>query len=185
MNDVVVQNRMEPRDGRLVLGSGASYQLLYVVPTDHPSMPLATLTKIRDLLARGATVVWAGPLPKQCPGLSGGPECDAQFKRVAEELWADKRLVKLPQERPLAAGAAGRPEAPSRPAGRQLTMPPLRFVHRRTADAEIFFVVNRATWAVDTPGYLPREGAPGRVLAARERSNPPGLPARRSPRARG
>jgi hypothetical protein len=37
------------------------------------------------------------------------------------------------------------------PAWRIAGNPPLRFVHRQTRDADIFFAVNRATWPVDTP----------------------------------
>ncbi len=155
--DDIVQNRMRVSDGRLVLGSEASYQMLYVVPSKQPSMPLATLTKIRDLLNRGATVAWAGPRPDTCPGLTGYPKCDAQFKAVADELWANQRLVKLEKDDrsqlvPLVAKSKGPP------CWKTINNAPLRFVHRRTAGADIFFVVNRATWAVDTPVTFRVEG---------------------------
>jgi hypothetical protein len=42
-------------------------------------------------------------------------------------------------------------KSPDAPAWKTVGDAPLRFVHRRTEHADVFFVVNRATWAVDIP----------------------------------
>lgn len=155
--DDLVQNHMSVRGGRIELRSGATYGLLYVVPTEHPSMPLATLAKIAQLVRLGAKVVWAGPPPERCPGLSAYPQCDAQFRQVAKELFADPRLVKIAaDDRSQLVPLVERSLCP--PAWLVEGDPPLRFVHRRTTEADIFFVVNRAKTDVDCPVWFRIEG---------------------------
>ncbi len=148
--DDVIQKHMQVRDGRIVLDSGATYGVLYVIPTPHPTMPLATLAKIRDLLREGATVVWAGDPPSRCPGLTDYPRCDERLRAIAKALWEDDRLVRLPGHdyarlEPIVA------ESATVPCWRIKKEAPLRFVHRRTDKEDIFFVVNRAGRPVETP----------------------------------
>jgi hypothetical protein len=150
VGDHLVQNHMQVRDGRIVLDSGASYQLLYVIPTPRHTMPLATLSKIRDLARDGATVVWAGRPPRQCPGLSGYPDCDAELRSIAKDLWQSGSLITLPQH-DYARLVPILEASPHPPAWQIAGDPPLRLVHRRTPEADVFFVVNRATWPVDVP----------------------------------
>jgi hypothetical protein len=150
VGDDLVQDHMHVRDGRVVLDSGASYPVLYVIPTPPGTMPLATLAKIRDLARDGATVVWAGDPPKRCPGLTGYPQCDVQLRAIADDLWQSGRLITLPKHDD--ARLAPILEAgPDPPAWQFPDQAPLRLVHRRTRRADVFFVVNRATWAVDVP----------------------------------
>ncbi len=150
VNDDLVQNRMQVRDGQIVLDSGASYQILYVVPTKPSTMPLATLAKIKEFAEQGATVAWAGDRPTRCPSLKNYPQCDGQLRTVADELWQSGRLKTFPQHDyvqlvPILESSA------HPPAWRITGNPPLRFVHRQTREADIFYMVNRATWPVDTP----------------------------------
>ena len=91
----VVLTRMTVRDGRLVLPDGMSYRLL-VLP-DSPTMTLALLGKIKDLVEAGATVV--GPRPVRSPGLSGYPACDESVQRLAGELWGDCDGQKVKEHR--------------------------------------------------------------------------------------
>ncbi len=62
-----------------------SYRVL-VLPQRETMTP-SLLRKIKELVAAGATVV--GPPPRQSPGLSGYPGCDAEVRRLADELWGD------------------------------------------------------------------------------------------------
>jgi hypothetical protein len=150
VGDDLVQNQMQVRDGQIVLDSGATYQLLYVIPTPRDTMPLATLAKIGDLARDGATVVWAGRPPRQCSGLTGYPDCDAELRAIAKDLWQSERLITLP-EHDYARLVPILEASPHPPAWQITGNPPLRFVHRRTPEADIFFVVNRATWPVEEP----------------------------------
>ena len=150
VGDDLVQNQMSVRDGRIVLTSGASYQVLCILPTPRPTMPLATLCKIRDLIHQGATVVWLGELPDRCPGLTGYPQCDAQFKAVIKQLKDSGQFTSLP-EQDYASLVPIVEKSLNPPAWRIDDDAPLRFVHRQTDGADIFFVVNRGEQQVETP----------------------------------
>jgi hypothetical protein len=81
----LVLNQMTVSDGRLVLPSGMSYRLL-VLPSGR-SMTPELLTKIRELIRAGATVV--GPPPIASPSLAHYPGCDREVQRIAAEVWGD------------------------------------------------------------------------------------------------
>jgi hypothetical protein len=70
--------------GRIVLASGANYAVLVLPPNDANLTP-ATLQHIRELVRAGATVV--GPRPQHSPSLTDYPKCDAQVKKLADEMW--------------------------------------------------------------------------------------------------
>jgi hypothetical protein len=157
VNDELVQQQMTVRDGRIALRSGASYEILCIDPTPRPTMPTATLARIRDLIRQGATVVWTTEPPAAAPGLTDYPRCDAEFKAILQELRDAGQLHVLPSADyanliPLVAKcphpAAWQVEADS----------PLRFVHRRTANSDFFFVVNGSDTPVDTPVTFRIEG---------------------------
>ncbi len=94
----VVLTRMQVKDGRLLLPDGMSYRLLVLPQVD--TMTPALLRKIRDLVRAGATVL--GPPPQKSPSLADYPQCDAEVRLLAEELW-DSLVV------PASAGALGQP----------------------------------------------------------------------------
>jgi hypothetical protein len=85
VNAEVLLERLSVRDGRLVLPDGMSYRVL-VLP-NRLTMSLPVLRQIKSLVEQGATVV--GPRPIRAPGLAGYPECDAEVRSVAAELWGD------------------------------------------------------------------------------------------------
>jgi len=157
VNDDLVGG-MRFKDGRVVLNSGAAYQMLYVSPPVLSSagigrsptpiaearvdMPPETLARINALLNAGATVVWAGGPPARCPSLKGDPECDASYAAAVKELWGHPRLVKL-ERGDNAKLEAILEKSPEPPAWHFNDNVPLRVVHRRTMEADIFFVVHR------------------------------------------
>lgn len=143
INDDLIQNHMRTENGQVVLRSGASYPVLYIQSPESGMMPLATVRKIRDLLRDGATVVWAGPAPTKCPTLTDYPRCDEQLTSVVAELFADARLITFPKH-DLAGLAPIVENSAAPPAWKTSGDEPIRFVHRRTSDAEILFLVNCA-----------------------------------------
>lgn len=91
----VVISKMSVSDGRLVLPDGMSYRVL-VLP-ERETMTPALLHKIRELVEAGATVV--GPRVLKSPSLSGYPDCDAEVKKLADELWGDSDGIRVTEHR--------------------------------------------------------------------------------------
>lgn len=147
----VVLTRMEVKDGRLVLPDGMSYRLL--VLSDARAMTPALVRKIKELAQAGATVV--GPRPLRSPSLTGYPGCDAEVRRLADEVWAncdgqsvrEHRLGRgrvvwgLAPEKVLTQSGVG-PDFTSRAR--------LRSIHRRLDGTDIYFVANPASHEVTT-----------------------------------
>ncbi len=81
----VVMTRMEVKDGRLVLPDGMSYRLLVLPPSE--TMTPTLLGKIAQLVEAGATVV--GAPPAKSPSLQDYPQCDADLRRLVQQVWGD------------------------------------------------------------------------------------------------
>ncbi|NLH16470.1 MAG: hypothetical protein GX455_07825 [Phycisphaerae bacterium] len=75
--------RMSVQDGRLVLPDGMNYRLL-VLPSVETMTP-ALLTKIRQLIKDGGTII--GAPPRKSPSLSGYPACDNEIQKMSREIW--------------------------------------------------------------------------------------------------
>ena len=120
--------RMSVKDGRLVLPSGTSYRYLLLPDTDRMTLPLAR--KIRELVDGGARVI-GGQRLRGAPGLTDFPRCDTEIEKIAAALWDANRVAsgKTPAEvfahDKLAPDFAGTG---------------LQFIHRRTGEADIYFV---------------------------------------------
>src|SRR5260370_13336093 len=84
VNADVLLNGATVKNGRITLTSGANYAVL-ILPPDDADMSPQMLERIRELVRAGATVV--GPRPQHSPSLAGYPQCDAQVKNLADELW--------------------------------------------------------------------------------------------------
>ncbi len=96
----VVLTRMSVQDGRLVLPDGMSYRMM-VLPKAGTMTP-RLLSKIKELVAAGATVVGAPPL--KSPSLSDYPRCDEQVKRLAGQMWGTGEPPEEPTGRPFGKG---------------------------------------------------------------------------------
>ncbi len=150
----VVLTRLTVRGGQLLLPDGMSYPLL-VLPASRAMTPML-LEKVRDLVQAGATVV--GAPPEVAPGLSAFPGSDLRVKRLAEELWGDCNGTTVLQHK-LGQGRVvwGMPLAklleemnlPRQFHQAAPTPKPLRFIHRRTGETDLFFLANANTNAVE------------------------------------
>jgi hypothetical protein len=170
----VVLSNMTVKNSRLVLPDGMSYSAL-VLP-ERETMTPALLRRIKELVQRGATVV--GPRVLKSPSLAGFPECDAEVKKLADELWGDVDGTSITEHR-LGKGRivwrkadAANPSVPDISAtasgpdqygdfgvvtsllGSMGIAPdfesdvPLRYAHRQDKGMEIYFVANPSNEAV-------------------------------------
>lgn len=129
-----VLTRMSVKDGRIVLPDGMSYRVL-VLPETMRMTP-ALMRKVGELAAAGATI--AGPVngPAKAPGLTDYPACDEEVARLAGDLWDGGKIVTGKTAEEVLAGGGVRPDftAPSF----------VRWIHRRTEGAEIYFVASNS-----------------------------------------
>jgi len=143
LSEEALIERVSVRQGRLVLPDGMSYALL-VLP-DRPAISLPALRHLRTLVRAGATIL--GPKPASATGLVGYPASDIEVQRLADELWegagsADsRRVIADKTAREVLAGLGVRPDFEYLGVDPQTT---LDHVHRRTGDADIYFVANRS-----------------------------------------
>ena len=120
INADVILNRLVVRDGRLVLPDGVSYAAL-ILP-DSSAMRPAVARKLRELANAGAKII--GPKPTRSPSLQNYPECDAETRSYA--VW---------NALPNAAALGLAPDV--------IAPKDILWTHRRTKDADIYFVSNQ------------------------------------------
>jgi len=148
INTDVLLNRISVNaDGNLVLPDGMHYRILVLPPIDRMTLPV--LLKIHSLVENGATVV--GPRPLVSPSLKGYPEVDLEIQSLATVLWGDldgfsrvRRMVGkgrviwgLPLFEVLTSLYIPKDVDYSRPLDMDIF-----WIHRRTEDAEFYFIVN-------------------------------------------
>ena len=83
VNSDVILNRMDVKNGRIVLPDGMSYRLL-VLP-DQKTMPLEVLLKFEALVAKGATIL--GPKPSEVPGRMDAQSKTVSLRNLADKMW--------------------------------------------------------------------------------------------------
>ena len=138
-----VLTRMSVKDGRIVLPDGMSYRVLAL--SSSRTMTPALLRKVKKLVQAGATVL--GPKPSASPSLSGFPECDDEVKQLAAELWGNPNGDSVKEHR-VGRGRVIWSDSPEKTLAESgvpadfSSRQPLRFIHRRTDRAEIYFVAN-------------------------------------------
>jgi len=128
INTEVLLTRISAKDGRLVLPDGMSYRLLVLPQGD--SMSPQVLEKIAELAKGSVTIV--GAKPTRTPGLKDYPRCDERLKQRAARL-------KLVSDKTLQETLAGMGICPDFESGAV----PLHYIHRRSVDADIYFVCNQ------------------------------------------
>jgi len=147
----ILEARVE--NGRIVLPSGMQYRVLLLpnLPTIRP----AVLRKVQELVAAGAVVI--GPRPNQSPSLQDLGVGDRAVQAMAEALWGG--------DSPRIFSGISFEELFKR-----INLPPdfdvleknnVIYVHRRTDDAEIYFVSNQENRSMDiTASFRVGHGAP-------------------------
>lgn len=129
----VVMNRVKVKDGRIVLPDGMNYRVLVLPETE--TMTLGLLRKIKELSDAGATILAATNPPQKSPSLADMQKGDAEVKRIAAELWPKLITGKKPAQYLKEQGIPEDFTASTQ----------LRYIHRATDDADIYFVANPAS----------------------------------------
>jgi len=142
INPEALLTLLSVKDGRLVTPSGMSYRVLYL-PDTVQRLSLPALRKIRALVADGAILVAKRPI-----GGLGMASPDADVARLSEEIWGDgapgHRLGQGRVYNDLAPALAAETIAPDVAFSDPGAAADLLTLHRRTAEAEIYFVSNQS-----------------------------------------
>jgi hypothetical protein len=85
VNREVILNRMEVKDGRIVLPDGMSYRILFL--QDQETMSLELIQKLYTLVNQGMVLVGSKPL--RAPGLGIRSGNDQTMQSLANELWGN------------------------------------------------------------------------------------------------
>ncbi|MCE7796344.1 glycoside hydrolase [Sphingobium sufflavum] len=142
INADALSDAISNEGAELVAKGGARYRLLYLGGSSH-RMTLATLRRIAALVEGGATVV--GKAPEGNPGLAGDA---ADYAALVKRLWSGAAETVVGKGRVIASNDV---EAALRSIG---IAPDFRFtggqadseipfLHRKLADGDSYFLVNR------------------------------------------
>ena len=149
-----IQTRVKIVDGRISLPGGQTYSVLVLRRGKRISLGL--LRKIRDLVKDGMKLVVTSR-PEETPGLTEYPGCDAEVRRIVDEvwgrldgtremeLWCGKGRVFWTQ---LAEVMERMGLEPDLTLGFTQVDAPIHWIHRRSGDADIYFIANRQRRAV-------------------------------------
>jgi hypothetical protein len=153
--DVLLNHTSVDADGRIRVEKGIRYRLL-VLPLATRMTP-SVLHKLHELVAAGATIV--GSRPVASPSLGHFPDADAEVQTLAADLWGDMDGV-TKNEHQFHSGMVYSGLKPDEILSRLNTPPdfastgalasPPAWIHRQTADADIYFIANQA----DVPVHL-------------------------------
>lgn len=143
-NSDVLINLLTVENKHLKLPSRMRYRTLSLPASKRMTPQL--LQKLKQLAEGGASII--GPRPELSPSLIHYPTCDTEVEHLVEELWGNGKIRDIALEVALA----------------ELELPPdfecvnkacsLLSLHRRMEDAEIYFVCNQSSEAIETECLL-------------------------------
>lgn len=130
-NANVIKNVLSIKNGSIVTTAGQEYRIL-VLDSSARTMTLPVLRKIGELVAAGMKV--AGVRPEHSPSLSDDP---AAFSALVSKIWSNSLVSGQPLETTL-------PRITPKDVDIRGEKARILFVHRRTADADIYWLDNRS-----------------------------------------
>lgn len=145
VNAEVLLRDAEVKNGKIVLKSGVSYNVL-VLPNQNTMRP-EVLRKISQLVHDGATIV--GPKPIQSPGLADYPYADNLVKELTAKLWGDIDGRKITSQK-VGKGNVFFGVSLEEVFGKMnlkadVVLPEqFKYIHRKTKEADIYFVSNQS-----------------------------------------
>ena len=141
--DLIAANKLKDltvKDGIIYSSVGNAYKIL-VLPNSDFIKP-ETLHKVKELVDGGAKVI--GQKPSQSPSLTNFPNADEVVKKYVAELWTSGLVKEIPIETVLNQQI---PDFKIENSDKT----DLSFIHRKTEDADIYFIANARKEAREIP----------------------------------
>ena len=149
INAEIITTTLKTKNGKLVLPNGQSYRVMLL--PDRTDISLEVLRSLEKLVYNGAVVI--GRRPERTTSLKNYPECDSEVKAISEKLWrkCDGKTI--------FSNVYGKGKVYSGKTLKQvlgeLNVAPdfdvkgidnsdwkIDFIHRQTAEEDIYFVSN-------------------------------------------
>lgn len=140
INPDALINLLSVKDGKLVTPSGMSYRLL-VIDSNAREMSLPVLRKIAQLAKAGAVI--SGVKPEVDPSLK---DDEKEFQRLVSETW---KAPNVHTGKTVGEVLVSLNVQPDFAYDKTQTSPELLYVHRKTSDADIYWVNSRKSEAED------------------------------------
>ncbi|HKC65486.1 MAG TPA: glycosyl hydrolase, partial [Pyrinomonadaceae bacterium] len=125
-------------NGALVLGQ-SRYRVVVLPGVER--IPVETLRKLEEFVRRGGVLVATRRVPQIAPGFRATEADEREVQEISRRLFEGKsapaHFVKDESQLGTTLNALVRPDVALTP-----SVPEIGFVHRKTADAEIYFVAN-------------------------------------------
>ncbi len=155
-NSIINRMKVDPETGQLIVNN-MRYRVMVLPQHDH--INLEVLERIRDLVKQGAVIV--GPVqPLHTHSLTDYPEADRMVAEIGRELWgAEKstgdtasrslkfgkgRVYTNKTSRQVLAEMGVKPDFTVLEGGSQEGPDRIDYIHRRTNNADVYFVCNGA-----------------------------------------
>jgi hypothetical protein len=148
INAEVIVRDLTVENGLLTLPDGTSYRLLVLPP--QTTMRPEALEKIGKLVAGGAVVI--GNPPTSSPSLQDYPEADGKIASLAGEIWGQDKIHVYGKGKVLTDTSieeAFRIIGVIPDCGLEADAP-VRYVHRKAGNTEIYFVTNQSDKEIQT-----------------------------------
>ena len=139
--DLIGANKLKDltvKNGTIFSSVGNTYQLLVLPESDF--IKPETLEKIKALVDGGATVI--GKKPLLSPSLTNYPNCDEKVTAYVDALWGSRLVKEISIEEALSNQI---PDFKIESSDNS----DLSFIHRKTADADIYFIANARKEAIE------------------------------------
>ena len=158
LNAELLHNKVKVTDGQLYVEGAGNYKIIML--RDSQRMLLSTAEKLKELVSQGAIVL--GNKPVNSPSLMDDDHDLSQLKKIADELWGNTPLgVKSVGKGRVYWGQSLEQVLESEKIQADVQVPKqtdVRWLHRSTEEAEIYYVTNQHNSALDVSITF-REGA--------------------------
>ncbi|WAJ72022.1 glycosyl hydrolase [Catenovulum adriaticum] len=149
LNQEILHNKVKVIDGQLHVVDAGNYQLIRL--RDSERMLLSTAKKLKSLVEQGAVIL--GNKPQTSPSLMDNKQDLNLLKNIADTLWGnEKQGVKSTGKGKVYWGYSLETVLKKEQIKPDIAMPEtanIRWLHRQTANADIYFVSNQQDHAID------------------------------------